>query len=169
MMRGAALWSLTMSLPMLVAAAADQAVLTKTDIAFIAQSIIDGMVGIKVAELALTHHLTAEEQTLAQGVMADLVKGNRELVAIARSKHIAPPDMIPAEELERIRKKGKSTDAHVKDLYMKDLVSQYTKAVQLFESEQATSTDEDLTVFTATVLPRLQARLATAKSLTVNE
>ena len=135
------------------------------DADFAVKAAEDGMLEVKVAQLAATNASSTEVKNFAKSLIADHTKVNEELRSLATSKNIT----LPASLGDRCQRKydkiagksGREFDQEFADLMIKD----HKDVVDNFKKEAEKGNDADMKSFASRNISRLEHHLAMAEDL----
>jgi putative membrane protein len=116
----------------------------------------DGMLEVKLGQLAMANASNADVKKHAAMMVEDHTKANEELKTVAAKKNIALPTTLTEKQQKKYDKmaklQGKDFDKH----YSKCMVKDHKKAVCLFKKESKKGKDSDLKSWAAAKLPTLK-------------
>jgi putative membrane protein len=125
----------------------------------------DGMLEVRVAQLAETNASSSEVKSFAKSIIADHNKVNEELRQIAMNKNITLPASLGdrcQKKYEKISgKSGREFDEEFSDLMVKD----HKDVVDNFKKEAEKGNDPDMKAFAAKNVSSLEHHLAMAEDL----
>lgn len=128
-----------------------------------------GNAGLKEIELGQWAQQYATRQDVkdyGKMMVEDHTKAADELKAIAKTKHIMMPNLVPDGVRSDIDKmKTKNQGKEVDKAFINEMVSDHKDAVDLFSDASKNATDPDLKNFATKTLPALQRHLDAAKAL----
>ena len=104
----------------------------------------DGMMEVKLAELALNKASSAEIKTHAQHMVDDHSKANQELKALAVKKNIILPTSISEKQQKRYDKLAKLDGKEFDKKFSKQMKCDHKKAVCVFKKQAKKGDDEEL-------------------------
>lgn len=137
----------------------------KVDTKFAETAADDGMLEVKLSELAATNAFSEDVKALALTMIKDHSAVNDELKGMAEKKNIAlPGDMSEGNRetyTEMAGKSGKDFD----EAYTDHLVKAHKNAIKNFEKEADKGNDADLKLWASEKLPTLQHHLQMAEEL----
>jgi predicted outer membrane protein len=133
---------------------------------FLRHAASDGLAEVQLGQMAAERSTNPEVQRFGQRMASDHTKANQELMALAQSKNISIPKDIEKKHQKAAgtlaKKHGTSFDRE----YMRDMITDHEKAVQLFTTEANEGRDADIKAFARKTLPTLQEHLQMARQLT---
>ena len=133
---------------------------------FLRHAARDGLAEVQLGQRAAEQATNPEVQRFGQRMVTDHTKANQELMALAQSKNISIPKAVDKQHQKTAealaKKQGPSFDRE----YMRDMVKDHEKAVQLFTTEANAGSDADIKAFATKTLPTLQEHLQMARQLT---
>ena len=133
---------------------------------FVQRAARDGLAEVKLGQMAAERASNPDVQRFGQRMVTDHTKANQELMALAQSKNISVPKDIDKQHQRTAAALGKKRGASFDRDYMRDMVKDHEKAVQLFTTEANEGRDADIKAFAAKTLPTLQEHLQMARQLT---
>ncbi len=136
----------------------DQKKITK-DIKFAKTAAEDGLMEVKLGELAQTNAMNAEVKGHGKTMITDHGKANGELKALAAKKSIELPSGVDAKKQERYDKLSKLKGKEFDKKYAKCMVKDHKKAVCLFKKESKKGKDPELKAWASGKLPTLKHHL----------
>lgn len=141
---------------------------SSSDRGFVATASADGAAEIELGQLALQKSGSAGVKQMAQQIIDDHTRANRELAGLAGRKQLMPathPDPAAQATTRRLQ----ALDGAAFDrAYADEMVKDHEKAVALFERTSAGDGDGDLRRFAADTLPALRHHLQMARALAGN-
>ena len=133
---------------------------------FLRHAASDGLAEVQLGQMAAERSTNPEVQRFGQRMATDHAKANQELMTLAQSKNLSIPKEIDKKHQKTVqaltKKQGTSFDRE----YMRDMVKDHEKAVQLFTTEANEGKDADIKAFASKTLPTLQEHLQMARQLT---
>ena len=142
----------------------ERAVLNQEDKTFVREAAIGGMAEVEVSNIAQKSE-NADVKRFADRMVEDHTAANEQLTAIGTGLGVELPKAVDSEH-ERMREKlqtlhGKAFD----DQYMREMVADHNKAVQLFQQEQRSGHNPELKQFAQKTLPTLEEHQKMASEL----
>lgn len=146
------------------AASAGRETLNQEDKTFVKEAAIGGMAEVELSKIAQKSE-NADVKRFADRMVQDHTAANEQLTAIGTGLGVEMPKAVDSEH-ERMREKlqtlhGKAFD----DQYMRDVVADHNKAAQLFQQEQRSGHDPELTQFAQNTLPTIEEHQKMASEL----
>jgi len=120
---------------------------------FLQHAARDGLAGVKLGQMAAERANNPEVQRFGQRMVTDHTKANQELMTLAQSKNMSIPKDIDKQHQKTAEALGKKRGTSFDRDYMRDMVTDHEKAVQLFTTEANTGSDADIKAFAAKTLP----------------
>jgi putative membrane protein len=133
---------------------------------FLRRAASDGLAEVQLGQMAAERASNPEVQHFGQRMVADHTKANQELMALAQSKNLSTPKDIDKKHQKTAEALGKKRGTSFDRDYMRDMVKDHEKAVQLFTTEANEGRDADIKAFASKTLPTLQEHLQMARQLT---
>lgn len=135
------------------------------DATFVKKAAIDGMHEVELGRIGAAKASRDDVRKFAERMVKDHSKANDELKAAAKAANIPVPQALDEEHQRHINTfkdyKGANFDAD----YMKHMVTDHTKAVELFTRASKSAKNKDLKDFATRTLPVIQEHLEQAKKL----
>jgi putative membrane protein len=151
----------------LTGAAVGQAVqVSDKDQQFLRHAASDGLAEVQMGNLATERATNPAVQRFGQQMVTDHTKANQELTALAQSKNISIPKEADKQHQKTAEMLTKKHGANFDREYMRDMVKDHEKAVQLFSTVAKEAQDADIKAFANQTLPTLQEHLQMAHQLT---
>lgn len=112
---------------------------------------------VELSKWAQEYATRQDVKDFAATMITDHTKAGNELKAVAATKSITLPSMVPdrvRDDIDKMktRKQGKEIDK----AYVDEMVKDHKDAVKLFDDASRNATDADLKSFAARTLPALQ-------------
>jgi len=136
-----------------------------TDKQFVTKAVIDGMAEVQLGKMATERAASPAVKQFAQRMVTGYTKANQELMSIAQTKNITVPAAVDAQQQEAIETLAKLQGTSFDRQFMRHMVVDHEKAVQLFSRHAQESKDNELKGFAAKTLPALQEHLQMARDL----
>src|SRR5436190_2759810 len=164
LMIGAASYAQTSQPSTSPAAPAAKDTLNQEDKTFVKEAATGGMAEVELSKIAQKSE-NAAVKSFADRMVRDHTAANQELTTIASSLGIDVPKVLDPEH-EQIRQKlatlhGKALD----EQYMKGMVEDHDKTVDLFQQEGRSGSSAQLKQFAQKTLPTLQEHQKMAREL----
>jgi len=158
--------ALALSIGWLTGAAIGQAVkVSDKDKQFVQKAARDGLAEVQLGQMAAERASNPEVQRFGQRMVTDHTKANQELMALAQSKNISLPKESDKQHQKTAQALAKKQGRDFDQAYMRDMVTDHEKAVQLFTTAANNAQDADIKVFANKTLPILQEHLQMARQL----
>jgi putative membrane protein len=132
---------------------------------FLRHAASDGLAEVKLGQMAAERASNPEVQRFGQRMVTDHTKANQELMALAQSKNISIPKETDKKHQKTAEALAKKRGASFDRDYMRDMVTDHEKAVQLFTTEANEGKDADIKAFASNTLSTLQEHLQMARQL----
>ena len=139
--------------------------ISDTDQQFLKQAARAGTAEVKLGALATERATSPEVQQFGQHMVTDHIKANQELMALAQAKDISVSTKMDEKHQEATEDLSKQQGNDFDRAFMRQMVKDHEKAVQLFSTASEESTDADIKAFATKTLPTLQAHLHMARQL----
>lgn len=133
---------------------------------FLQHAARDGLAEVQLGHMAAERASNPEVQRFGQQMVTDHAKANQELMALAQSKNISIPKDIDKQHQKTAEALAKKQGTDFDREYMRDMVTDHEKAVQLFSTVAKEGTDDDIKAFASKTLPTLQEHLQMARQMT---
>jgi putative membrane protein len=133
---------------------------------FLRHAASDGLAEVQLGQMAAERATNPDVQRFGQQMVTDHTKANQELMALAQAKNVSIPAKTDKQHQKTAQalaqKQGVSFDRE----YMRQMVTDHEKAVQLFSTAAKEGQDADIKAFASQTLPTLQEHLRMARQLT---
>jgi putative membrane protein len=116
----------------------------------------DGMLEVKLSQLAQQKAQSQEVKRLAQQLEQDHTQANNELMAAAKQKNIDLPSDLKGESAEHYQAFQKLEGKDFDNAYLLHNVKDHLKSIMMFQNEAQSGTDQDIKAWAAKTLPNLQ-------------
>jgi putative membrane protein len=123
---------------------------------FIMKAAEDGMLEVELGQLALKQASSEDVKAFARRMVDDHTKANQELTTLAGTKAVTPPSSLDAKHKQMMDKLSKLSGAEFDREYMKAMVKDHQKAVELFERQSKSGRDTELKAWADKTLPTLR-------------
>jgi len=133
---------------------------------FLRHAASDGLAEVQLGQMAAEQATNPEVQRFGQRMVTDHTKANQELMALAQSKNISIPKEIDKKHQKTAEALAKKHGTSFDREYMRDMVTDHEKAVQLFTTAAKEGHDADVKAFANKTLPTLQEHLQMARQFT---
>lgn len=120
---------------------------------------------IDAGRLAVGKTENASVKDYARNMVVDHQAANMELREIARTKDFRIPETPDQTHLKKLSQLGTFLGADFDRRFMAMMVEDHTQAVRLFESASAHAKEEDVRLWAAKMLPKLEAHLKKAREV----
>lgn len=134
------------------------------DQTFIRNASQDGATEVALGKLALEHATLPATRQMAQRLVDDHTKANRQLADIARREHVDAPGQPDPAALAKARSWTALQGQAFDHAYADAMVTDHRKAIALF-TDGAQSSDADIQRFARNTLPTLKDHLSMATRL----
>ncbi len=129
---------------------------SKKDMKFAKCAAKDGMMEVKLGQLAQANASNADVKKHAMMMVEDHTKANDELKTVAAKKNIVLPTTLTEKQQKCYDKFAKLQGKEFDKKYSKCMVKDHKKAVCLFKKESKKGKDADLKNWAAAKLPTLK-------------
>jgi putative membrane protein len=132
---------------------------------FLKQAAHAGTAEVKLGAMAKEQAASPEVQQFGQRMITDHTKANEELMALAQAKDISVSAEMDDQHQETAETLSKMQGSQFDREFMRHMVKDHEKAVQLFLAASQESQDTGIKAFAAKTLPTLQAHLQLARQV----
>jgi putative membrane protein len=132
---------------------------------FVHEAARGGIAEVKLGKMATEQAESRDVQQFGQRMVTDHTKANEQLKAIAQDKNIEVPTEMNEKHQQLAEKLAKLQGTEFDRAYIRAMVKDHEKAVELFSKEAQQGQDNDLKAFAAETLPTLQEHLNMVKEL----
>jgi putative membrane protein len=132
---------------------------------FVHEAAMAGIAEVKLGEMATERAQSADVKQFGQRMVTDHTKANDKLKAIAQDKNIEVPAEMNKKHQKIADKLAKLQGEEFDRAYIRAMVKDHEKAVELFSKEAQQGQDPDLKAFAAETLPTLQEHLTMVNEL----
>jgi putative membrane protein len=132
---------------------------------FVWQAASDGLAEVELGQMAAERASNPAVQDFGQRMVIDHATANQVLTALAEAKHLAIPPGLSPQHQQTADTLANMYGASFDREYMRHMVTDHEKAVQLFTRAAQDSQDAEIRAFAAKTLPTLQAHLQMARQL----
>ena len=140
--------------------------LPAADVTFATTAAGNGMYEVEVSRLAAGKATNTRVKEFANMLVNHHTTANNELLAIMRSKGIAPPATLPPDKQAKIAQLSRLSGAEFDREYMRITgVQDHQADITLFEGASRTVQDPALQGFAAKTLPVLRQHLQSAQAI----
>jgi putative membrane protein len=126
---------------------------------FVHEAARAGIAEVKLGKMATEQVESRDIKQFGQRMVTDHTKANDQLKAIAQDKNIEVPMGMNEKHQQIAEKLAKLQGAEFDRAYIRAMVKDHEKAVELFSKEAQQGQDADLKAFAAETLPTLQEHL----------
>ena len=126
---------------------------------FVHEAARAGIAEVKLGKMATEQAESRDVQQFGQRMVTDHTKANEQLKTIAQDKNIEVPTEMNEEHQQVAEKLAKLQGPEFDRAYIRTMVKDHEKAVELFSKEAQQGQDADLKAFAAETLPTLQEHL----------
>lgn len=138
---------------------------SKMDQQFLEQAARAGAAEVKLGSMAKEQATSPEVQQFGQRMVADHTEANQELMALAKAKDVSVSTKMDEQHQETAETLSKMEGKQFDREFMRHMVKDHEKAVQLFSTASEASEDADIKAFATKTLPTLQEHLQMARQL----
>lgn len=131
----------------------------EADAKFAVDAANGGMGEVALSKLAQGKASNAKVKEFADMMITDHSKANDELMALAKTKNIALPDSVGADNKMKSEELAKKAGKEFDKAYVDVMLTDHKKTVSLFEDASKNAKDADIKAFAAKTLPTLKAHL----------
>ena len=126
---------------------------------------MDGMTEVQLGRLATQQGASEGVKQFGQRMVDDHTKANNDLMQWASTSGLTLPTTLDTKHQAMVTKMSGLSGAAFDKAYAKNMVSDHTKAVAMFQKEADRGGDSGLKSFAASTLPTLQEHLSMARGL----
>jgi putative membrane protein len=120
---------------------------------------------VRLGEMAAERAESPQVQQFGQHMVADHTQAKQELMSLAQTQKMTLPTDMDTQHHEIAEGLALLQGANFDRAFMRYMVADHEKAVQLFSKAARQSQDADLKAFAAKILPLLQEHLHMARNL----
>jgi putative membrane protein len=135
------------------------------DTMFMRQAAAAGLAEIQAGQIALERASSTQAKQLAQRIVDDHTRANKELMGIAQRKQVSLPTAPMPMQKQEADHLSTLSGASFDQAYAQAMVKDHRDAIKLFGMESQNGTDPDLKQFASTTLPVLKQHLQMAEQL----
>jgi putative membrane protein len=139
--------------------------LSTTDATFINAVGKGGIAEVKFGQVAQAQATRTNVRAFAAQMVTDHSAANQELIALAQSKQMTPPDNMDLVHQASYDRLSKTAGTEFDRVYIEGQVQDHTAVVAAFQDEITNSTDADVKAFAQKHLPTIQHHLEMARQL----
>ena len=132
---------------------------------FMEKAAMGGMTEVELGGIARRQAASESVKNFGNRMVEDHSKANDELKQIAQSKGVQLPSTLDAKHRQDVEKFSKMQGAAFDRAYMKHMVEDHKKDIDLFQKEATSGKDDQVKAFAAKTLPTLQEHLKLAESI----
>ncbi|MDB5132578.1 MAG: Membrane protein [Mucilaginibacter sp.] len=132
---------------------------TMTDTTFAAKAAVGGMAEVALGKMAAAKGTDSKVKDFGKMMVMDHSKANNELMAIAKAKNIVLPAALDAEHQAKSDSLSKLSGKDFDKAYVKAMVEDHQKTLDLMKGEAANGKDTELKGFAAKTAPVVQTHL----------
>jgi len=136
-----------------------------SDMKFFTDSAQDGMLEVKMAQMALQQAAKPEVRELAQKLLDEHQSGNKELLALATQKNVSLPPALDSHAQSVVDDLKDEAGADFDKKYCEQLVDGHKDMVDLLDKTAKDSADTDVRAYAQRMLPAMQQHLAMAQGM----
>jgi putative membrane protein len=145
------------------ASAASQ--LQQADMQFVQEAAGGGQAEVELGKLAGEKAESPDVKQFGQMMVNDHTKANEQLMKLAQEKKLQLPSDVPSEAKSAKEKLTGLSGREFDREYMKQMVADHEKTVELFQKQADRGQDTELKQFAQQTLPTLQHHLEQAKQI----
>jgi len=134
---------------------------------FLRKATVGGIMEVEAAKIAANNAKSAEVKDFAAKMLTDHTKANGELKALAQSKKVITPDVLPADQQIHLDEMKKITGAAFDKHYMEMMVTDHDKTVALFKTG-AENRDQSVKAWANNTLKVIESHDEMAKKVMAN-
>jgi len=139
--------------------------LSTTDATFINAVGKGGIAEVKFGGVAQTQATRTDIRSFATQMVTDHTAANQELIALAQSKQMTPPDNMDLAHQAAYDRLSKTAGSEFDRVYIQGQVEDHTAVVAAFQDEITNGTDADVKAFAQKHLATIQHHLEMARQL----
>ena len=133
---------------------------------FLRHAANDGLAEVQLGQMAADRATNPEVKRFGQRMVTDHTKANQELMTLAQSQNISIPKETDKKHQKTVEMLAQKQGASFDREYMRLMVTDHEKAVQLFSTEVKEGHNAEIKAFASRTLPTLQEHLQMARQLT---
>jgi putative membrane protein len=134
------------------------------DRSFLTEAARDGRVEVELGRMAAQRASSPEVKQFAERMVKDHEAANQQLVAAAREPKKTKEPPADEEAQAKMRELQGLSGAKFDQAYMRTMVEDHVKAVDLFQREAKDGKEAEVRKLAETILPTLQEHLTMARS-----
>lgn len=135
---------------------------------FVEKAATDGMLEVRLGEMAQQKAQSADVKSFGQMMVTDHTAANEKLKTIAQNLNVTVPSDLTPEQQEKADRLNGLSGAEFDREYMKLMVEDHQKAVELFEQASEGNLPNELKQFATDTLPTLEMHLERAQEIESN-
>lgn len=132
---------------------------------FVNEATSDGIMEIRMAEIAMQKSQNPEVDQLAEHIKADHEKAGAELKSIAASKNWSVPVMMMDKHQQKVEKLMETDADKFDEEYLETMVNAHKDAIDKFEKCADKNHDPEVTMWVNNTLPVLRQHLQQSETL----
>lgn len=132
---------------------------------FVEKAAADGMMEVRLGEMAQQRAQSEEVKQFGQMMVQDHSQANDRLKAIAQPMNLTVPAQLPADKQQTVDRLASLRGPEFDREYMRTMVDDHQKAVDLFQRAATSAIDPQLQSFAQSTLPTLQQHLDRAQQI----
>jgi putative membrane protein len=137
----------------------------RTDKEFIAHALDDGVAEVKLGQLGERLASSQKVKDFAEKMVTDHTRANKRLMDLAKAQKMAVVTDVKKDAQAIYNRMSRLDKKEFEQAYMKHMVADHKKAIDLFERISKDATDADLKKFASDTLPRLREHLKMAREI----
>lgn len=135
---------------------------------FVVDAVDANMLEVQLGEMALKNALSPEVKKLAQRMIDDHGKAEKELYDIAKTKNITIPPVLSNKSQRKYDELVKKTGYDFDRAYSEQMVKDHKDAIELFQKENDKGRDAEIKAWAAAKLSTLQEHLHMAETTDID-
>lgn len=135
------------------------------DAMFVQQAGRSGQAELELSRIAVQQASSGAVRRLAESLVKEHERNNRELMTIAAHENISPPRELDAEHAELRAQLAVMHGEEFDHAYLRTVLADQARLAQLLRSAQGTVSTPELRQYIATTLPLVQDQLDMARSV----
>jgi putative membrane protein len=132
---------------------------------FMKQAVIGDAAEIQLGQMAQSKAANPKVKQFGERMVKDHSQSDDQLKGLAQQQHVALPTSLDQKHQSLKDSLSSKSGAQFDQAYMRAMVEDHMKTVQLFKREAGTSKDEDVKNFAQQSLPVLESHLSEAKQI----
>jgi putative membrane protein len=162
---GAALVAVSIGWLLMGTTLAQREMVSDRDQEFVKKATRASIAEVRLGEMAAERAESPQVQQFGQHMVADHTQAKQELMSLAQTQKMTLPTDMDTQHHEIAEGLALLQGANFDRAFMRYMVADHEKAVQLFSKAARQSQDADLKAFAAKILPLLQEHLHMARNL----